>query len=50
MNNQSILRRDGPRAWARAPKLALFLFGIDNLGALQALFGEPIGDSIVEAI
>lgn len=58
MNRQSIFRRDGPPLRSRtglharppAGPHALIILGIDNIGALEDLFGEPIGDEIIDAV
>ena len=59
MNRQRMFRRSGePRRTQlgqRAPGAhtgphALVILGIDNIGALEDLFGEPLGDEIIEAV
>jgi EAL domain-containing protein (putative c-di-GMP-specific phosphodiesterase class I) len=54
MNRQRIFQRDGRalRADAAAKRgpTALIIFGIDNIGALEDLFGEPLGDEIIDAV
>jgi EAL domain-containing protein (putative c-di-GMP-specific phosphodiesterase class I) len=58
MNRQSIFHRDGPPPRSRAGQHvgqhagphALIILGIDNIGALEDLFGEPLGDEIIDAV
>lgn len=50
MNRQRIFRRNGQPLRSQAGPHALIILGIDNLGALEDLFGEPLGDEIIEAV
>jgi len=50
MNRQRIFRRNGQPIRSQAGPHALIILGIDNLGALEDLFGEPLGDEIIEAV
>ena len=50
MNRQRIFRRNGQPIRSQAGPHALIILGIDNLGALEGLFGEPLGDEIIEAV
>ena len=50
MNRQRIFRRNGQPIGARAGSHALIILGIDNLPALEDLFGESLGDEIIEAV
>ena len=50
MNKQRIFRRSGEPLRARAGPTALIIFGLDNVGALEDLFGEPLGDEIIDAV
>jgi EAL domain-containing protein (putative c-di-GMP-specific phosphodiesterase class I) len=50
MNKQRIFRRNGETVRAEAELTALIIFGLDNVGALEDLFGEPLGDEIIDAV
>ena len=50
MNRQRIFRRNGQSVRSQSGPHALINLGIDNLGALEDLFGEPLGDEIIEAV
>ena len=50
MNRQRIFRRNGQPIRSQAGPHALIILGIDNLGALEDLFGELLGDEIIEAV
>jgi len=50
VNNQSILRTIQSRPRGRMRSHVLFLFGIDNRSAIEALFGESMGDGVIAAI
>ncbi len=50
VTKQRILRGEGPRASAGGDLHTHLLCGIDNLGAIEALFGEAIGDEVVAAV
>ncbi|MFQ5565934.1 MAG: EAL domain-containing protein, partial [Paracoccaceae bacterium] len=50
MSRQRIFRRNGQPLRSRAGPYALIILGIDNLGALEDLFGEPLGDEIIGAV
>ncbi len=50
MSRQRIFRRNGQPLRSQAGPHALIILGVDNLGALEDLFGEPLGDEIIEAV
>jgi EAL domain-containing protein (putative c-di-GMP-specific phosphodiesterase class I) len=50
MDRQRIFRRNGHPTRSRAGPHALIILGIDNIGALEDLFGEPLGDEIIDAV
>ena len=50
MNRQRIFRRSGQPLRSPPGPHALILLGIDNLSALEDLFGESLGDEIIEAV
>lgn len=50
MSKQSIRRHDALRPRTGAGPHCVLLCGIDNLGAIEALFGEPVGDEVVAAV
>ena len=50
MNKQRIFRRNGEPLRSEAGPTALVIFGLDNIGALEDLFGEPLGDEIINAV
>ncbi|MHA1530277.1 MAG: EAL domain-containing protein [Alphaproteobacteria bacterium] len=50
MNRQRIFRRTGQPPRSQAGTHALIILGIDNLGALEDLFGESLGGEIIEAV
>ena len=50
MNKQRIFRRNGEILRAEAGPTALIIFGLDNIGALEDLFGESLGDEIIHAV
>ena len=49
MNRQRIFRRNGQPLRSQGGPHALIILGIDNLGALEDLFGEPLGGEIIAA-
>jgi EAL domain-containing protein (putative c-di-GMP-specific phosphodiesterase class I) len=50
MNKQRIFRRNGEVLRSEAGPTALIIFGLDNVGALEDLFGEPLGEEIIDAV
>jgi len=50
MNRQRIFRRNDQPLRSQAGPHALIILGIDNLGALEDLFGESLGGEIIEAV
>ncbi len=50
INKQRVFRRNGEPLRARAGPTALIIFGLDNVGALEDLLGEPLGDEIIDAV
>jgi EAL domain-containing protein (putative c-di-GMP-specific phosphodiesterase class I) len=50
MNKQRIFRRNGEILRSEAGPTALIIFGLDNIGALEDLFGEHLGDEIIDAV
>ena len=50
MNKLRICRRNGRPVRAKAGPHAVSSRGNDNVGARKDLFGEPLGDEIIEAV
>lgn len=50
MNRQGIFGRNGRKGQPRAGSHALIILGIDNIRALEDLFGEHLGDEIINAV
>ena len=50
MNRQRIFRRNGQSLRSQAGPHALIILGIDNLGALEDLFGESLGGEIFDEV
>ena len=50
MNRQRIFRPNGQRLRSQAGPHALIILGIDNLAVLEDLFGEHLGDEIIETV
>lgn len=50
MNKQRMFRRNGEVLRSEAGPTALIIFGLDNIRALEDLFGEPLGDEIIDAV
>ena len=55
MNRQRVFRRNGQPLRSQLGQLksgphALIILGIDNIGALEDLFGEPLGDEIIDTV
>ncbi len=55
MNRQRVFRRNGQPLRSQLGQRksgphALIILGIDNIGALEDLFGEPLGDEIIDTV
>ena len=50
MSRQGIFGRNGRKGHSRVGPHALIILGIDNVRALEDLFGEHLGDEIIDAV
>ena len=50
MSRQVIFGRNGRKGHPLAGPHALIILGIDNIGVLEDLLGEHLGDEIIDAV